>query len=42
MRLMIVIFALVVLVIVDQSQFQGHYGGQVARLIGAALAKVGL
>ena len=38
----IAIFGVVFLVMVDQTQFQGHHGGRVARLIAAALAKLGL
>jgi hypothetical protein len=33
MRLMIVVFVLVALVIVDQTQFRGYYGSQVSQFL---------
>jgi hypothetical protein len=42
MRLMVITFGVVLLVIVDQTQFHGRFGLQFARLILAALAQVGL
>jgi hypothetical protein len=42
MRLMVVTFTLVLMVIVDQTQFHGRYGLQFARLVLSALAQVGL
>jgi hypothetical protein len=40
--LMVITFAIVLMVIVDQTQFHGRFGAQFARLIVAALAQVGL
>ena len=34
MRLMLFVFALVVLVIVDQYQFRGYHGSQLSQFIG--------
>jgi hypothetical protein len=42
MRLMVITFGIVLMVIVDQTQFHGRFGAQFARLILAALAQVGL
>jgi len=42
MRLMMITFAIVFMVMVDQTQFHGYYGLQVARLILSALTQVGL
>jgi hypothetical protein len=42
MRLMITVFVLVLLVIIDQSQFNGHYTMQLARFLRYAFSLVGL
>jgi len=42
MRLMLGTFAVIFLVLVDQSQCQGYYGMQLARLVVAGLAQLGL
>jgi hypothetical protein len=42
MRLMIVVFVLVLLVIIDQTQFHGHYTAEAARLLKYSLAQLGL
>jgi hypothetical protein len=41
MRLMLAIFAVVLLIMIDQTQYYGHYTQVVARLIAAGLAMVG-
>lgn len=40
MRLMVTIFLLVVLVIVDQFRFRGHYGSELSRLMVVAVKSV--
>jgi hypothetical protein len=42
MRLMIAALALVLLVIIDQTQFHGHYTAEAARLLKNVFAKLGL
>jgi hypothetical protein len=42
MRLMITIFALVVLVLVDQWKFYGHYTRETARMTRHVIHQVGL
>jgi hypothetical protein len=39
---MIVILGLVLLVIIDQTQFRGHYTAELGRLLKNLLAQVGL
>ena len=42
MRPLIVILVLVLLVIIDQTQFNGHYAAEAARLLKNFLAQLGL
>jgi hypothetical protein len=42
MRLMVTVFVLVLLVIIDQSQFRGHYTMQAARFLRYCFSLVGL
>jgi hypothetical protein len=42
MRLMVTVFVLVLLVIIDQSQFNGHYTLQLARFLRYCFSLVGL
>jgi hypothetical protein len=40
MRLMLIVFALVAMVIVDQFQFRGYYGSQLSQFIGRTVRSV--
>jgi hypothetical protein len=42
MRWMIVIFLLVLLLIIDQSWYRGHYTGQVSRAVNSFFHQTGL
>jgi hypothetical protein len=42
MRLMITVLVLVLLVIIDQTQFHGHYTAEAARLLKNVLTRLGL
>jgi hypothetical protein len=42
MRWMIVIFVIVLLLIIDQSWYRGHYTGQVSRAVHSLFSQLGL